>query len=915
MSVGYLKKFMCGVGSTRCNQSYLTNLPEFFVRKALYGLFAKSPFMALDEFDRNIKKQQKLLLDEYERLGKPLDKMTLKELVVQVDRELSRHQCFVVHKPDTKGPNGEERILSNTKVSIWLPKGKWHEEIHFTDEGTPFIYDEGTKASHFCIDLMKKYLDTPSGSQTGPANSTSNTRKVPLPLPGSDAKKPESSAPASSVPLPGMKPHEKGNTVLPLFLKEARSALCAAAAWTAKSAQREDIKEFKLIQDSTTGQYSVEWDHPKGKLTQQLPAEGRNYKLHRCEKGTSSESTTAAPEMALKAKAKAASPQPKPKLAPDEEALQCKAMNILAYNLHSRILLASEAAAASVGAAEEQEEEPDKAYEDEEPQTKEEMKRIRERFKNNRATVCHFYHQRAESPVGSSEGIWWVKFLYTITAPVLRTIQWPQLRLTLADFMRLNTSKNKTATSRQEMHQKTFRVARDSLAKSPALKKELTPLALQKKYKNAGTIANQKAAAATAWITHHTGKWELCGLAWAGVFLQKGSLFRDRAGRLAMSFGFREWGALGTVLEEISVNGEDSWVVYAVFRDSGALPMWMFNHSVARDSLWKKVPFELTLPALAPKQLAGRGCVIKCSQIEEEIVPAAIHSGIFLTRDQLWSLHLAETFKLPPKKEGSGKRGALVKSDLAKAAINHYFPMAPQEDFQDMFERLMGATRTVACPQELLDAISALDPIAQEDFEHIKEVCKNQKAAQAHIKKTPPPSVPPEHLVPVASDLKDVAVPKDVVLKAPSSGTYEKKSFTPGTLQSLIPGRGSLPYVYLKRLPGNKSKVYQGFYPGASNTGFFWGHLFFSHFRDGSNNGKTAIWGGVHYSLILRHPLVIRRLFATRFTCSQQRFPVEFPVELGPFECVFCWDLGLGFKTSFCIWRGDFVNLLSCEFF
>ncbi|CAJ1405664.1 unnamed protein product [Effrenium voratum] len=853
MSVGYLKKFMCGVGSTRCNQSYLTNLPEFFVRKAFYGLFAKSPFMALDEFEpqsfcrtldksipphlivqstgqtlspfmalsRNIKKQQKLLLDEYERLGKPLDKMTLEELVVQVDRELSRHQCFVVHKPDTKGPNGEERILSNTKVSIWLPKGKWHEEIHFTDEGTPFIYDEGTKASHFCIDLMKKYLDTPSGSQTGPANSTSNTRKVPLPLPGSDAKKPESSAPASSVPLPGMKPHEKGNTVLPLFLKEARSALCAAAAWTAKSnikrpdpetpalaaspekkkkvasapmmpdsseseaesSSEEDIKEFKLIQDSTTGQYSVEWDHPKGKLTQQLPAEGRNYKLHRCEKdgkhfgevfaasktnegpsvwmvklcqrslkaslsnasvdsaqlkalqapkspqpttpksdkkaegqpdrenqGTSSESTTAAPEMALKAKAKAASPQPKPKLvhcatvsrfftalpeeksspnaAPDEEALQCKAMNILAYNLHSRILLepeyASEAAAASVGAAEEQEEEPDKAYEDEEPQTKEEMK-------------------SAESPVGSSEGIWqvvychdslsglsgdewlqeekktlqklhqWVKFLYTITAPVLRTIQWPQLRLTLADFMRLNTSKNKTATSRQEMHQKTFRVARDSLAKSPALKKELTPLALQKKYKNAGTIANQKAAAATAWITHHTGKWELCGLAWAGVFLQKGSLFRDRAGRLAMSFGFREWGALGTVLEEISVNGEDSWV-YAVFRDSGALPMWMFNHLVARDSLWKKVPFELMLPALAPKQLAGRGCVIKCSQIEEEIVPAAIHSGIFLTRDQLWSLHLAETFKLPPKGEGSGKRGALVKSDLAKAAIKPLLP-------------------------------------------------------------------------------------------------------------------------------------------------------------------------------------------------------------------------------------------------
>ena len=43
------------------------------------------------------------------------------------------------------------------------------------------------------------------------------------------------------------------------------------------------IKEFSRVKDSS-GICSVVWDHPKGQLIQALPAEGRNYKLHRCEK-------------------------------------------------------------------------------------------------------------------------------------------------------------------------------------------------------------------------------------------------------------------------------------------------------------------------------------------------------------------------------------------------------------------------------------------------------------------------------------------------------------------------------------------------------------------------------------------------------------------------------------------------------
>ena len=41
---------------------------------------------------RNFKKQQKMLLDEYER---PLDQMSLTDLVVSVDRELSENHARI----------------------------------------------------------------------------------------------------------------------------------------------------------------------------------------------------------------------------------------------------------------------------------------------------------------------------------------------------------------------------------------------------------------------------------------------------------------------------------------------------------------------------------------------------------------------------------------------------------------------------------------------------------------------------------------------------------------------------------------------------------------------------------------------------------------------------------------------------
>ena len=107
----------------------------------------------------------------------------------------------------------------------------------------------------------------------------------------------------------------------------------------------------------------------------------------------------------------------------------------------------------------------------------------------------------------------WTKFLSVITAPILRNIDWPQLRMTLADYLRMGDLRQRTG---EKQNQKAFRLGRTSLAETPEFKQELTLKALTKKYKSAGTIANQTSSAATAWLVEHVDQWHLCRSAWAG---------------------------------------------------------------------------------------------------------------------------------------------------------------------------------------------------------------------------------------------------------------------------------------------------------------------------------------------------------------------------------------------------------------
>eukprot|EP00438_Fugacium_kawagutii_P023383 Skav217040 [mRNA] locus=scaffold3292:42399:42950:+ [translate_table: standard] len=179
----------------------------------------------------------------------------------------------------------------------------------------------------------------------------------------------------------------------------------------------------------------------------------------------------------------------------------------------------------------------------------------------------------------------------------------------------------------------------------------------------------------------------------------------------------------------------------------------------------------------------------------------------------------------PAKKEGSGKGGALKKQDYAWHAVLHFFPDSSHDEKLRMFRGIMNSTaEVVPCPDELLEAIEALDPLYQEDFHEMKKLCSEQKKRQQKVKAPEVTQTDPVDPVPV----EPVKIPdpsaqeREISTEAPASETAEPRTahvkadpklYTPEILNTLIPGRGNLKSVYIKRLPGDR-KMYQGFYPG-----------------------------------------------------------------------------------------------------
>ena len=105
----------------------------------------------------------------------------------------------------------------------------------------------------------------------------------------------------------------------------------------------------------------------------------------------------------------------------------------------------------------------------------------------------------------------WTKFLYVLAAPIIASCKWPQLRMTTTQFIKMAIPRGDASAIFQRIFTTSGQMLPD------ALKRELTPKRLTTTYKSAGTLSNQRSAAATAWLVKYYGQLEKLPNVWAGL--------------------------------------------------------------------------------------------------------------------------------------------------------------------------------------------------------------------------------------------------------------------------------------------------------------------------------------------------------------------------------------------------------------
>ena len=150
---------------------------------------------------RVVKTQQALLIQEYERLGKPLESNSVEELIRGVDLSLSKQQTWLVQ--DHEGPAKQKQFLSNLKLSVWIPPSMTLlPDICYDDKAVPMVKTTDGK-QHYCVDIFQQcYKSTPQASSRVPLPAA-----PPLPgIPGQQVMPKPAPPSYGSQPLAGMAP-------------------------------------------------------------------------------------------------------------------------------------------------------------------------------------------------------------------------------------------------------------------------------------------------------------------------------------------------------------------------------------------------------------------------------------------------------------------------------------------------------------------------------------------------------------------------------------------------------------------------------------------------------------------------------------------------------------------------------------
>jgi hypothetical protein len=155
---------------------------------------------------------------------------------------------------------------------------------------------------------------------------------------------------------------------------------------------------------------------------------------------------------------------------------------------------------------------------------------------------------------------------------------------------------------------------------------------------------------------------------------------------------------------------------------------FLLNFSVGENSQWRHAEVKPLPPVCVPPSLSSFGTVFALVDgADEYLLQAALRIGIALNIKQL--KFIIGTLQVVVPARGTGKTGAVVKPDLAKALVEHFFADADEADKARMIAAILGATRQSKPDASLvLQVVANMDPenAACPGFQHLRKAAVHE---------------------------------------------------------------------------------------------------------------------------------------------------------------------------------------------
>jgi hypothetical protein len=225
----------------------------------------------------------------------------------------------------------------------------------------------------------------------------------------------------------------------------------------------------------------------------------------------------------------------------------------------------------------------------------------------------------------------------------------------------------------------------------------------------------------------------------------------------------------------------------AYFRTGNSNPSFVFNYSVTDVSTWLHVPTQLSPPSVLPRLGFDGGCFEACGEPGPLLKPAVQH-GLVLNGELFPKIFRANGWPIPAS---TGKTNKPIIHDWATAMVQRLFPNLSPDESTKLILQLAGRSPTAVhgCPRAVLAAIQHMDP---KDVDNAKEYSDLRQEVEELC-------------------MDKIRKQQDQDVRMRVEREIYGVTFTPTQLLPLLPGKGTLQHVYIRRHP--LMKRYQGTYP------------------------------------------------------------------------------------------------------